>query len=152
MGNFCRNQVITNGKYATILEFYEMHSHNHRLVSLVGCAPVSLSNRKGRAQLNPGRTPNQSLKKKCGKISDSHDSCPCLNSDDPVTGLCGEAVGFVSFILPCQFEGNLEEPSCLICSKRVGDVDLGVVVYPFYLPAILKLEPNSDDYIALLRR
>lgn len=63
MGNFCRNQVITNGKYATILDFYEMHSHNHRLVSLVGCAPVSLSNRKGRAQLNPGRTPNQSLKK-----------------------------------------------------------------------------------------
>ena len=126
-----------------------MPSHNHRLVSLVGCAPVSLSNRKGRAQLNPGRTPNQSLKK---KFSDSHDSCACLISDDRVIGLCHEAVGFVSFILPCQFEGNLEEPSCLICSKRVGDVDLGVVVYPFYLQAILKLEPNSDVYIALQRR
>jgi len=41
-----------------------MLSHNHRLVSLVGCAPVSLSNRKGRARLNLGRTPNQGLKKK----------------------------------------------------------------------------------------
>lgn len=146
MGNFCRNQVITNGKYATILEFYEMNSHNHRLVSLVGCAPVSLSNRKGRAQLNPGRTPNQSLKK---NFSDSHDSCACLISDDRVIGLCHEAVGFVSFILPCQFEGNLEEPSCLFetcrgCRPRV-------VVYPFYLQAILKLEPNSDVYIALQR-
>lgn len=115
MGNFCRNQVITNGKYATILEFYEMNSHNHRLVSLVGCAPVSLSNRKGRAQLNPGRTPNQSLKK---NFSDSHDSCACLISDDRVIGLCHEAVGFVSFILPCQFEGNLEEPSCLFETCR----------------------------------
>ena len=115
MGNFCRNQVITNGKYATILDFYEMHSHNHRLVSLVGCAPVSLSNRKGRAQLNPGRTPNQSLKK---NFSDSHDSCACLISDDRVIGLCHEAVGFVSFILPCQFEGNLEEPSCLFETCR----------------------------------
>lgn len=115
MGNFCRNQVITNGKYATILEFYEMNSHNHRLVSLVGCAPVSLSNRKGRAQLNPGRTPNQSFKK---NFSDSHDSCAGLISDDRVIGLCHEAVGFVSFILPCQFEGNLEEPSCLLETCR----------------------------------
>ena len=40
-----------------------MPSHNHRLVSLVGCAPVSLSNRKGRARLNPERTPNQGLKR-----------------------------------------------------------------------------------------
>ena len=87
MGNFCRNQVITNGKYATILEFYEMNSHNHRLVSLVGCAPVSLSNRKGRAQLNPGRTPNQSLKK---NFSDSHDS------SGPYLGffVCGGKLGF----------------------------------------------------------
>ena len=92
-----------------------MHSHNHRLVSLVGCAPVSLSNRKGLAQLNPGRTPNQSLKK---NFSDSHDSCACLISDDRVIGLCHEAVGFASFILPCQFEGNLEEPSCLFETCR----------------------------------
>ena len=94
-----------------------MPSHNHRVVNLVGCPPFSLSSRKGRARLNPWRTRNQGLKKP-GKISDSHDSCLCLTPDDRVIGLCHEAVGFVSFTLPCQFEGNLGEPSCLFETCR----------------------------------
>ena len=126
-----------------------MPSHNHRVVNLVGCPPVSLPSRKGRARLNPGRTPNKGLKKP-GKISDSHDSCPCFTSDDRVIGLCHEAVGFVSSSFLVNSKGTWENP--LVCSKRVGNVDLGVVVYAFYLQAILKLEPNSDVCIALQHR